>query len=202
MITTHTVAGEPGGEEHGDAHYAILVSRYNDAIVESLANGAIETLSTNGVANANITLVRVPGAFELPLAAKKLADSGDYDAVIALGAVIRGDTPHFQYIAGECARGLAEVSLNSEVPVLFGVLTTDTVEQAAARAAPRADISSDALKQSASNVTKKGNSNKGAEAALAALEMVSLLQVKLPQEKGQRDQAKRARMLKGRGKRY
>ena len=201
MITTHTVAGEPGGEEHGDAHYAILVSRYNDAIVESLANGAIETLSTNGVANANITLVRVPGAYELPLAAKKLADSGDYAAIIALGAVIRGETSHFQYVAGECVRGLAEVSLSSEVPVLLGVLTTETVEQAAARAAPRADISSDALKQSASG-KKQGNSNKGAEAALAALEMVSLLQVKLPQEKGLRDQAKRARMLKGRGKRY
>ena len=138
------------------AKFALLVSRWNSFVVESLKDGAIDALRRHGVAEAQMTVIYAPGAFELPLAAQKLAASGKYDAIVALGAVIRGGTPHFEYVAGECVKGLAQVRLNAQLPVTFGVLTVDSIEQAIERAG-----------------TKAGN--KGAEAALSALEMVSLL---------------------------
>ena len=141
--------------------FAIAVSRFNSFITESLLDGTIDTLVRHGVGKERITVVRAPGAYELPLVVKRLAASRHYAAIIAVGAVIRGGTPHFDYVAGECTKGLASVSLQYDVPVSFGVLTVDTIEQAIERAG-----------------TKAGN--KGAEAALSALEMVSLLD-KLPQ---------------------
>ena len=140
----------------GEARFALVASRFNSFVVESLIAGAVDTLRRHGVADAQITLVRSPGAFELPLLVQKVAASGNYDAIVALGAVIRGGTPHFEYVAGECTKGIAQVSLASGLPIAFGVLTVDTIEQAIERAG-----------------TKAGN--KGAEAALSALEMVSLL---------------------------
>ena len=135
---------------------AIIAGRFNDFIVEPLLNGAVELLVQHGAQRDAVQVLRVPGAFELPLVAQKLAASGRFDAVIALGAVIRGDTPHFDFVAGECAAGLARVALDTGVPVIFGVLTTDTVEQASDRAGGK-------------------HGNKGAEAALTAIEMVQLL---------------------------
>lgn len=140
---------------HG-ARFAIAATRFNDYIVEHLLNGALDTLKRHGAAAQDIHVVRVPGAFDLPLAAQRLAASRRYDAVIALGAVIRGDTPHFEYVAGECAKGLAQVALQHDVPVAFGVLTVDTLEQAIERAGAKAG-------------------NKGSDAALSAIEMVNLL---------------------------
>jgi len=140
----------------GGGKFAIAVTRWNEFVVESLLEGAIGCLRRHGVSTDDITIVRVPGAFELPLIVKKLAAKGEYDAVIALGAVIRGGTPHFEYVSGECVKGLSSVSLAADVPVTFGVLTVDTIEQAIERAG-----------------TKAGN--KGEEAAVTALEMVSLL---------------------------
>ncbi len=140
-----------------EAKIAIVISRFNSFINESLLEGALDALKRQGqVSDDNITVVRVPGAYELPLAAKRVAASKKFDAIIALGAVIRGGTPHFDYVAGECNKGLAQVSLEFDTPVAFGVLTTDTIEQAIERAG-----------------TKAGN--KGAEAALGALEMVNVL---------------------------
>jgi len=136
--------------------YAIVVARFNSFVVESLLEGAVDTLRRHGIGEKDITIVRVPGAFEMPLAVKKVAMSGDYDAVVALGAVIRGGTPHFEYVAGECVKGISQVSLDSGIPVSFGVLTVDSIEQAIERSG-----------------TKAGN--KGAEATLGAIEMVSLL---------------------------
>ena len=138
------------------ARFAIVASRFNSFIVDSLLRGALDVLRRHGVGEQSIEIVHVPGAFELPLVAKRLAASRRYDAVIALGAVIRGSTPHFDYVAGGCARGLAEVALSCDLPVAFGVLTVDTIEQAVERAG-----------------TKAGN--KGADAELTAIEMVSLL---------------------------
>ena len=135
--------------------YALVVGRFNGFVVESLVSGAIDTLRRHGIADSDITLVRVPGAYETPLAVKRVAETGGYDAIIALGAVIRGGTPHFEYVAGEAASGLGAVSLETDVPVTFGVLTVDSIEQAIERSG-----------------TKAGN--KGAEAAITALEMVSL----------------------------
>ena len=139
-----------------DGKYALLVSRWNSFVVEHLKYGAIDTLQRQGVDDKNIEVIYAPGAFEFPLAAQKLAESKRYDAIIALGAVIRGGTPHFDYVAGECTKGLAQVSLNTGLPVTFGVLTVDSIEQAIERSG-----------------TKAGN--KGAEAATTAMEMVSLL---------------------------
>ncbi|MFT6898206.1 MAG: 6,7-dimethyl-8-ribityllumazine synthase [Paraglaciecola sp.] len=137
--------------------FALVVSRFNSFVVESLVDGALDTLERHGEVNTNdITLVRVPGAYELPIAAKKLAEKGTFDAIIALGAVIRGGTPHFEFVAGECNKGLAQVSLDYGIPVSFGVITTDSIEQAIERSG-----------------TKAGN--KGAEAALGALEMVNVM---------------------------
>ncbi|MGQ9660150.1 MAG: 6,7-dimethyl-8-ribityllumazine synthase [Thermochromatium sp.] len=138
------------------ARFCLVVSRWNGFIVEHLEKGAIDALLRHGVSESDLTIVRVPGAFEMPLAIERLAAKGDYDAIIALGAVIRGGTPHFEYVAGECVKGLAQVSLKHGLPVAFGVLTVDNLEQAIERAG-----------------TKAGN--KGAEAALSALEMVNLL---------------------------
>lgn len=138
------------------ARIGLVLSRFNAFIVERLLEGAHDTLTRHGVEEENLTLVRVPGAFELPLAVKMMARSGQYDAVIALGCVIRGSTPHFDYVAGEAAKGLAQVQLEQDLPISFGVLTTDTIEQAIERAG-----------------TKAGN--KGADAALGALEMISLM---------------------------
>lgn len=138
------------------ARVAIAAARFNGFIVEQLVAGARDVLLRTGCDADAIDVVRVPGAFELPLVCERLAETGRYDAVIALGAVIRGATAHFDYVAGECAKGIAAASQRSGVPVIFGVLTTDTIEQAIERAG-----------------TKAGN--KGAEAALTAVEMIDLL---------------------------
>lgn len=139
-----------------DGRYAIVVGRWNAFVVESLLEGAVDSLLRHGVEEENITIVRAPGAFEIPLVVQKVAASDKYDAIIALGAVIRGGTPHFEYVAGECTKGLATVSMEYGVPVSFGVLTVDSIEQAIERSG-----------------TKAGN--KGEEAAMSAFEMVSLL---------------------------
>ena len=107
--------------------YAIVVGRWNSFVVESLLEGALDALRRHGVSEDNVTIIRVPGAFEIPLVCQKVADSKNYDAIIALGAVIRGGTPHFEYVAGECVKGLAQVSMQYSVPVAFGVLTVDTI---------------------------------------------------------------------------
>ena len=139
-----------------DGRYAIVVGRFNQFVVDSLVEGAVDALVRHGVDEDNITVVRVPGAYEIPLAAQAVAEKGDVDAIIALGAVIRGSTPHFDYVAGESASGLNKVQMDTGVPCSFGVLTIDTIEQAIERAG-----------------TKSGN--KGAEASLVAIEMVSVL---------------------------
>ncbi len=139
-----------------DLRFAILAARFNEFIVEQLVRGALDTLRRHGATNEQIHLVRAPGAYDLPLVARKLALSGHYDAIIALGAVIKGATAHFDYVAGECASGLARAAQESGVPVAFGVLTTDSVEQAIERAGCKAG-------------------NKGSDAALTALELANLL---------------------------
>ena len=136
--------------------FAIVVGRFNSFIVEHLLNGAVDTLVRHGAEKGDIDVIYVPGAFEIPLAAQRAAASKRYDAVITLGAVIRGSTPHFDYVAGECAKGISNVAMQQDMPVVFGVLTVDTIEQAIERAG-----------------TKAGN--KGAEAAITAIEMVDLL---------------------------
>ncbi|MEP5764884.1 MAG: 6,7-dimethyl-8-ribityllumazine synthase [Halieaceae bacterium] len=138
------------------AKFALVVGRWNSFVVEHLKEGAIDALRRHGISDDNITVVYAPGAFEIPLACKKAALSGNFDAVIALGAVIRGGTPHFEYVAGECVKGISHVMNETGLPVAFGVLTVDSIEQAIERSG-----------------TKAGN--KGEEAALSALEMVSLL---------------------------
>ncbi len=135
----------------------IVVARFNSFISEKLLEGAMDSLVRSGVNGDDITVARVPGAYEIPLVAQKMAKSGKYDAVIVLGAVIRGATPHFDFVAGEVAKGTAQVMLDAGIPVLFGVLTTETIEQAIERAG-----------------TKAGN--KGSDVAIAALEMINLLE--------------------------
>ena len=135
---------------------ALVASRFNQFIVDQLLEGARDALSRQGVDDSEQTLVWVPGAYELPLMADRLASTGDFDAIVALGAVIRGGTPHFDYVAGECARGLSHVSLERGIPVIFGVLTTDNIEQALERAGT-------------------GDGNKGFDSVLAAIEMVATL---------------------------
>jgi 6,7-dimethyl-8-ribityllumazine synthase len=139
-----------------DARFTIVASRFNDFIVESLIKGAVDCLCRHGANETDIELVRVPGAYEMPLAVDKVASQRNCDGIVALGAVIRGATPHFDYVAGECTSGLAAVSRQHGMPIGIGVLTTDTIEQAIERAG-----------------TKAGN--KGEEAALAVIEMVNLL---------------------------
>ena len=137
-------------------NFAIVVGRFNNLITEKLLEGAIDCILRHGGTEDNITVIRVPGSFEIPLIAKKAAKSGKYDAVICLGAVIRGATPHFEYVAAEVSKGIALVSLETEVPVAYGILTTDTIEQAIERAG-----------------TKMGN--KGFDAALTAIEMANVI---------------------------
>jgi len=139
-----------------ECNIAIVAAEFNRFVVQQLVDGALDALKRNGVAEDDITLAWVPGAFELPLAADVLASCGRHDAVIALGAVIRGGTPHFDYVAGECSRGIAQVGLKHALPVIFGVLTTDNVDQALERAG-------------------SGSGNKGFDTAVAALQMIALL---------------------------
>lgn len=150
-----TIAGKLQAK---DLKFALVASRFNDLIVNRLIDGAVDFLTRHGANEDDLTLVRVPGAFELPKAAKKIAESNQYDGIVCLGALIRGETPHFDYIAAEATKGLAQVNLNSDTPIGFGVLTTDTTEQAMERAG-----------------IKSGN--KGAEAASACLEMVQVLKM-------------------------
>jgi 6,7-dimethyl-8-ribityllumazine synthase len=138
------------------ARFGIVAGRFNSYIVDALVKGAVDTLLRHGTDENDIEIVHVPGAFEIPLAAQRMADAKRFDAIITLGAVIRGATPHFDYVAGECAKGITSVSLKYDIPVAFGVLTVDTIEQAIERAG-----------------TKAGN--KGVDAAMSAIEMVNLL---------------------------
>lgn len=148
-----TIEGRPDGT---GLRVAVVVARFNDFVTSKLRDGAVECLEQHGVDGDAIDEIRVPGAFELPLAARVAAETGRYAAVVCLGAVIRGGTPHFDYVAGECTRGIGAVGGDTGVPTIFGVLTTDTVDQAVARAGGDAG-------------------NKGRDAALAGLEMASLL---------------------------
>ena len=135
---------------------AIVAARFNSFVVEHLISGAKEVLLKNGTKETNIELYYVPGAFEIPLALKKAVNTGKFDGIVALGAVIRGGTPHFEYVAGECVKGISQISLDSEIPIAFGVLTVDTVEQA---------------------IERSGSSeNKGAEAAESVIRMISLIE--------------------------
>lgn len=153
MDAIRTLEGDFTGN---DGRYALVAGRWNGFVVEHLLAGAVDTLRRHGVSDAQMTIIRAPGAFEIPLVCDRVAASGKYDAIIALGAVIRGGTPHFEHVAGECTKGMAQVCLQYGLPVAFGVLTVDSIEQAIERSG-----------------TKAGN--KGAEAAASALEMVSLL---------------------------
>jgi 6,7-dimethyl-8-ribityllumazine synthase len=139
-----------------NARFCLVVARWNSFVGEALLTGAVDTLKRHGAADSDLTIVRLPGAFEMPLVLDRLAAKGGYDAIIALGAVIRGGTPHFEYVAGEAVKGIAQVSLKHGMPIAFGVLTVDSIEQAIERAG-----------------TKAGN--KGVEAAASAVEMVNLL---------------------------
>ncbi|MFT5394995.1 MAG: 6,7-dimethyl-8-ribityllumazine synthase [Gammaproteobacteria bacterium] len=141
----------------GSVKIAIVASRFNSFIVDRLYDGAIKTLNSNGVDNEAITSVKVPGAFEIPVAVQALLDENEFDAIITLGAIIRGETPHFDFISNECTRGIGQLAIDSGVPVIFGVLTVDNSEQAMDRAGDE-------------------ESNKGSEAAAAALEMVAVLE--------------------------
>lgn len=142
--------------EAGPHQYALVVARFNDFITNRLLGGAVDALVRHGAKEDQITQVWVPGSFEIPLAAQKLARSGKYAAVVCLGCLIRGQTPHFEYIAAECTKGIAQVSLETGVPVTFGVITADTLEHAIERAGSKAG-------------------NKGVDAALSAIEMVNVL---------------------------
>ncbi len=146
----------PSSTSGSGKRIAIVAGRFNEYIVDNLVKGAVETLVRQGVKASDITIAQAPGCYELPLVAQRLARSGKFDAIVALGTVIRGATAHFDYVAGECASGLARVQLAEDLPVAFGVLTTETIEQAIERAG-----------------TKAGN--KGADAAMTALEMTNLL---------------------------
>lgn len=146
-----------GGLQANGKKFGIIVARFNSFIGERLLEGAVDTLLRSGAQDDDIEVARVPGAYEIPFAALKMAQTKRYDAIICLGAVIRGATPHFDYVAGEVAKGVAQVSLDQGLPVIFGVLTTDSVEQAIERAG-----------------TKAGN--KGADCAVTAIEMVNLIE--------------------------
>lgn len=140
-----------------DKKYGVIVSRFNEFITSKLLGGALDALTRHGVKDEDVTIVWTPGSFEIPVVAKRMAESGKYDAVIALGAVIRGGTPHFDYVASEVSKGVAQAALSTGVPVLFGVLTTDNIEQAIERAGAK-------------------SGNKGFNAALAAIEMVNVME--------------------------
>jgi 6,7-dimethyl-8-ribityllumazine synthase len=139
-----------------DERYCIVAARFNDSIVESLIRGALDALKNHGASVSQIPVYRVPGAYELPLAVQRVAKTRQYDGIVALATVIRGATPHFEYVCNECAGGLSRISLDHEIPIGFGLLTCDTIEQAIERSGAKAG-------------------NKGADAALAAIEMVNLL---------------------------
>ncbi|MFQ5935870.1 MAG: 6,7-dimethyl-8-ribityllumazine synthase [Acidiferrobacterales bacterium] len=153
MNTTRRIEGDVLAR---GARFGIILSRFNDFIGERLLQGALDTLERHGAESTQLEVVRVPGSYEMALAAKTMAASKRYDALIALGVIIRGETPHFEYVAGQCAAGLSRVSLDFDIPLGFGVLTVDTIEQAIARAGSKAG-------------------NKGVQAALAAIEMVNLI---------------------------
>jgi 6,7-dimethyl-8-ribityllumazine synthase len=153
---SHVGASYVGAADAAEARVALLCAKFNGGITERLLEGALAGFEASGVKAATLTVAWVPGAFELPLAAMRLAASGTFEAVVALGAVIRGETAHFDFVAGQCASGLQRAALDTGVPVVFGVLTTDTVEQAMARCG-------------------EGEGNKGYEAAVTALEMADLL---------------------------
>lgn len=155
------------GDVTGDARVALVCAKFNGGITERLLDGALAGLDKSGIDSSTVTVAWVPGAFELPVVALRLAQSGSVDAVVALGAVIRGETAHFDFVAGECATGLQRATLETGLPMVFGVLTTDTVDQALARCA-------------------EGDGNKGFEAAVTALEMADLLR-KLPSSTSARD---------------
>lgn len=146
-----------GSLQYSEGQFAIVVARFNGFVVESLLAGALDTLKRSGVDEESITVLKVPGAFELPVVAQNLAQSGKYSAIIALGAVIRGATPHFDIVANESAKGLSAIALDNSIPVINGILTTDSIEQAIERSG-----------------TKAGN--KGSEAAAVAIEMTNLMQ--------------------------
>lgn len=148
----HVLEGDLNGAGH---KYGIVVSRFNDFITGRLVDGAVDCLVRHGVQDGDIDVVRVPGAFEIPMGARKLVARNKYDAVLCLGAVIRGGTPHFEFVAGEASKGVGALALEATIPVLFGVLTTNTIEQAVERAGVK-------------------NGNKGWETAMAAIEMVNL----------------------------
>ena len=154
MSTLHTIEGQMNAQ---GLKFAIVATRFNDFIVDRLIGGAVDYLSRHGGTVDNITVIRVPGAFEMPIVCQKVAKSGKYDAIVALGAVIRGATPHFEFVSSEATKGIAHVSLETGVPIGFGLLTTDTIEQAVERAGSKAG-------------------NKGVEAASAVLETVRVLQ--------------------------
>jgi 6,7-dimethyl-8-ribityllumazine synthase len=149
IIEGHCIAPE--------GRFVLLLSRFNDFIVKNLLQGALDTLQQHGVKKSDIDIIRVPGAFELPIAARKIASSDEYCAIIALGVIIRGGTPHFDYVAGSCVNGLSQIALEYEIPIALGVLTVDSIEQAIERAG-----------------TKMGN--KGSDAAITALEMAHLFE--------------------------
>ena len=151
-----TIKTVEGSLQVHNARFCLVVTRWNSFVVDSLLEGAVDALKRHGAETSDLAVVRVPGAFELPVVLDKIAASGTYDAIVALGAVIRGGTPHFEYVAGEAVKGMAQVSLKHGVPITFGVLTVDTIEQAIERSG-----------------TKAGN--KGVEAAVSAIEMVNLL---------------------------
>ncbi len=153
MSNVTTFSGDFSAKGH---RVGIVAGRFNDFVVNNLIEGAIDCLVRHGASESDIELARVPGAVEIPLAVQRMGRTGKYDAIIALGAVIRGGTPHFEYVAGECSKGLGQLALQMDMPVSFGVLTVDTIEQAIERAG-----------------TKAGN--KGAEAAMGVIEMVNVL---------------------------
>jgi 6,7-dimethyl-8-ribityllumazine synthase len=144
-----------GGLDGSKKRFGVVVSRFNDLVGRRLLDGAVDCFVRHGTPEKNITVVRVPGSFEVPFLAKRLAASGKYDAVVCLGAVIRGDTPHFDYVAGEVARGVARAGLETDIPVIFGIVTADSLEQAIERAGAKAG-------------------NRGWDAALSAIEMANL----------------------------
>ncbi|CCQ33773.1 67-dimethyl-8-ribityllumazine synthase protein [Halorhabdus tiamatea SARL4B] len=155
-MTDYDITELEGELDASGLSVGIVLSRFNDLITGKLFDGALDTLMRHGASEDDVTVARVPGSFEIPQAAKRMAETGEYDAVIALGAVIRGETPHFEYVSNEATKGVAKATLDTDVPIAFGVLTTDTTEQAINRAG-----------------VKQGN--KGSEAAESAIEMANLL---------------------------
>jgi len=152
--------------------FAIILSRFNELIGNRLLEGALTCLKKHGYSEENIDLIKVPGAFEIPITAEKLAGQNKYNTIICLGAVIRGDTPHFEYVAGNTASGILQVSLKYKIPVIFGILTTDTYEQALERSALISDPEKDFVK---STGKETGSGNKGWDAAITAMEMADLM---------------------------